>query len=66
MINSLQSRGFKQTGAAWKSTLSGNELRLFLKDIKQEEQAMRDSLAAYLPELIEELKEEPGESSKEQ
>jgi len=66
MINSLKSRGFKQTGAAWKSTLSGNQLRLFLKNIKQEEQAMLDSLATYLPELIEELKEEPGESSKEQ
>lgn len=59
MIRSLESRGFKQAGTAWKSSLSDNELRLFLKNIKQEEQAKRDTLAAYLAEM-QELKEEPG------
>lgn len=66
MINILQSEGFKQTGQAWESTLSDNELRLFLKDIKQEEQAILDSLNAYLPELVKELLEESSESANEQ
>jgi len=35
MINSLEHRQFKQVGATWKSAISGNDLRLFLRDQQQ-------------------------------
>lgn len=35
MINSLEHRRFKQVGSAWKSTKSGSDLRLFLRDLPE-------------------------------
>lgn len=35
MIDSLEHRQFKRIGAAWKSSKSGNDLRLFLRDQSQ-------------------------------
>lgn len=35
MINSLERRRFKQVGTAWKSVKSGNDLRLFLRDLPE-------------------------------
>lgn len=35
MINSLERRNFKQVGSIWKSVTSGNDLRLFLRDLPE-------------------------------
>ncbi|WP_316776580.1 hypothetical protein [Pedobacter antarcticus] len=50
MINSLENRRFKQVGATWKSVKSGNDLRLFLRDLP-EKQDMRHILDQLRPEL---------------
>lgn len=36
MIESLEHRGFKQIGNMWKSTISGNDLGLFLRDLPKD------------------------------
>lgn len=63
MIYSLEHRGFKPVGSTWKSSLSGNDLRLFLKDINQEQKAIADSLAAFAPGLLNELDNKSGRTS---
>ncbi len=51
MVNILERRRFKQVGAGWKSKLSDNELRLFLRELPEK---------VDLKELFKDLRTEDG------